>query len=156
MAVKSENAADSPNSLTAQQTFLENAYAAAKAAGCIFPEYAACEAALASNYGQTPSAKRGNNLFNFRVPAKAYRQSGNVRTVPVDPGKGINARLAFGSYADCFAYRADHMAKVTMYYLARRAKTGYEYLAEMARLSPDPQYRPKIQAIYTANEAILQ
>ena len=48
---------------TFQDDFLRKAAAAASAAGHPFPEYAACEAALESAWGQSGLATRANNLF---------------------------------------------------------------------------------------------
>ena len=48
---------------TPQDTFLRQASAAARAAGHIFPDYAACEAALESTWGQSRLAREANNLF---------------------------------------------------------------------------------------------
>ncbi|HZU08351.1 MAG TPA: glucosaminidase domain-containing protein, partial [Pseudacidobacterium sp.] len=49
--------------MTMQETFLQKAYQAAAAAGHIFPEYAACEAALESGWGLSHLATEANNLF---------------------------------------------------------------------------------------------
>src|ERR1700761_5944697 len=43
--------------------FLAKAVAAAKAAGHVWPEYAACEAALESAWGGSELAVQANNLF---------------------------------------------------------------------------------------------
>ncbi len=50
----------------ANQEFLQTTAAAARAAGHIFPEYAACEAALESAWGQSSLAVKGNNLFGTK------------------------------------------------------------------------------------------
>lgn len=136
-----------------EQEFLTSATGAAKAAGHLFPEMAACEAAYSSKFGQTQSALKANNLFDFRVPAKLFAGALTVSIATVQ-GK-YNSRLAFASWEDCFRYRAQWMERVTMFYLVRRAKTADEYLAQMARLSSDPEYAQKVRAIYTANEVSL-
>ncbi len=46
-----------------QDEFLSKACAAARSAGHIFPEYAACEAALESGWGMSGLAQKANNLF---------------------------------------------------------------------------------------------
>ena len=136
-----------------QAEFLIQAFAAAKAAGHIFPDWAACEAAHASKFGTTESAVKGNNLFDFRVPAK--RMPGTL-TVTIEQAKQASVRRAFANWQDCFAYRALWIQAVTMFYLVRRAKTGDEYIAEMNRLASDPAtYSAKVKAIYTANEALF-
>lgn len=136
-----------------EQEFLTSATGAAKAAGHLFPEMAACEAAYSSKFGQTQSALKANNLFDFRVPAKLFAGALTVSIATVQ-GK-YNSRLAFASWEDCFRYRAQWMQRVTMFYLVRRARTAEEYLAEMQKLSSDFDYGVKVKAIYTANEVSL-
>ncbi len=46
-----------------QEEFLTKAATAARAAGHLFPEYAACEAALESGWGMSHLAAEANNLF---------------------------------------------------------------------------------------------
>jgi hypothetical protein len=52
-----------------QDNFLRQASAAAHQSGHIFPEYAACEAALESNWGQSRLAREANNLFGQKQSA---------------------------------------------------------------------------------------
>ena len=54
---------------TPQDTFLRQASAAARAAGHIFPDYAACEAALESTWGRSRLAREANNLFGQKQSA---------------------------------------------------------------------------------------
>jgi hypothetical protein len=133
--------------------FLTAALAAAVASGHIFPDWAACEAAHASKWGTIPAAVKGNNLFDFRVPAK--RGPGTL-TIPMEHASKLVMRLRFASWEDCFRHRAEWIQAVTMFYLVRRAKTGDEYIAEMNKLASNPAtYGPEIKAIYAANEAIF-
>ena len=134
--------------------FLTAAFAAAKASGHICPDWAACEAAHASKFGTTEAAVKGNNLFDFRVPAK--RGPGTL-TVAIQDAKKASVRRAFANWQDCFAYRALWMQAVTMFYLVRRAKTGDEYIAEMNKLASDPgNYGAKVKAIHDANEELFR
>jgi len=133
--------------------FLTAAFTAAKAAGHIFPDWAACEAAHASKFGTIPAAVKGNNLFDFRVPAK--RGPGTL-TIPMEHASKLVMRLRFPSWEDCFRHRAQWMQAVTMFYLVRRAKTGEDYIAEMNKLASDPEnYRVKVKAIHDANEVLF-
>lgn len=133
--------------------FLAAAFAATKASGHIFPDWAACEAAATSHFGTTPASIKANNLFDFRVPAKRGR---GTLTVNVGDATKAAHRLAFASWEHCFRHRAGWIANVTMFYLVRRAKTGAEYIAEMNKLATDPAtYGAKVKSIYTANEAIF-
>lgn len=134
--------------------FLTAAFAAAKAAGHLFPDWAACEAAATSHFGTTPAAAKANNLFDFRVPAK--RGPGTL-TVNVGDATKAAHRLSFASWEDCFKHRAQMLQVFTMFYLVKRAKTGEEYIAAMNKLAADPStYGPKVKSIYTQNEALFQ
>lgn len=140
--------------LALETDFLTAAFAAAKAAGHIFPDWAACEAAYASKFGTTEVAVKGNNLFDFRVPA---RRGPGTLTVTIENAKQASVRRAFANWQDCFQYRALWMQAVTMFYLVRRAKTGDEYIREMNKLASDPgTYEAKVRAIYTANAELWQ
>ena len=55
---------------TPQDSFLRQASAAARAAGHIFPDYAACEAALESTWGRSRLAREANNLFGQKQSAE--------------------------------------------------------------------------------------
>lgn len=55
-----------------QEEFLQQAASAARRAGHIFPEYAACEAALESAWGHSELAREANNLFGQK---QAHRRS---------------------------------------------------------------------------------
>jgi len=72
-----------------QNEFLSKAYAAAQFGGHIFPQYAACEAALESAWGSSKLAVEGYNLFGEKqhqkpiyetlsLPTKEYLNSGWV------------------------------------------------------------------------------
>jgi len=133
--------------------FLIAAFAAAQAAGHIFPDWAACEAAHASKFGTIEAAVKGNNLFDLRVPAK--RGPGTL-TIPIEHASKLVMRLRFASWQDCFAHRAAWMQNVTMFYLVRRAKTGDEYIREMNKLASRPDvYEAEVRAIYEANKAVF-
>ena len=135
-----------------QQEFLTQAFDAAKAAGHIFPDWAACEAARDSNFGTTDAATKGNNLFNFRVPAK---RGPGLFTVTIPNAKAAWTRLAFNNWTECFAYRAKWFENVTMFYLAKRAKTGEEYIRAMQKLANSPAYSQEVTAIHSANEELF-
>lgn len=139
--------------MSAESDFLTAAFTAAKAAGHLFPDWAACEAAHASKFGTTEAAIKGNNLFDFRVPAK--RMPGTL-TIPMEQAGKLKMRLRFASWEDCFRHRQGWFEAVTMFYLVRRAKTGEDYIAEMNKLASDPEnYGVKVKAIHEANEVLF-
>ena len=141
--------------------FITEAYAAAKLAQHIWPDYAACEAALDSQYGETPQAIHASNLFNFRAPAKlphGIRLIAIESQVKLPNGQETNLAkdfILFASQQDCFAYRMGQLKSTTMFYLALRAKTGADYLSEMAKLSADPQRAEKVAAIHTQYASVF-
>ncbi len=73
---------------TPQDSFLRQASAAARAAGHIFPDYAACEAALESTWGRSRLAREANNLFGQKESAEAIGK----RRHPRSPHAGISRR----------------------------------------------------------------
>src|SRR5580700_4222620 len=50
-----------------QRQFITQSEVSARLVGHVFPQMAACEAALESAYGQSVLAKQGNNLFGMKV-----------------------------------------------------------------------------------------
>jgi hypothetical protein len=109
-----------------EEEFLIKAHTAALAAGHIFPDIAACEAALSSDYGRSDLSINANNLFNFRVMAK---MANGIR-IYSRPEKDRIATdwLWFETWTGCFAYRMDYIRKFTMHYEMLRAKTVAQYL----------------------------
>ena len=77
---------------TPQDSFLRQASAAARAAGHIFPDYAACEAALESTWGQSRLAREANNLFGQKQSAE-----GNPKAPAPSPCPRRNSSTAAGS-----------------------------------------------------------
>lgn len=136
-----------------EAAFLTTAYAAAKAAQHVWPAYAACEAALDSDYGRSDLATKANNLFNMRAPAKL--QQGQKIISVENSGKLATDWLAFDSPQECFATRMAQIQTVPMFYLARRALTQDEYLEQMGKLQTDALRVGKVQAIYLAHKAEL-
>jgi flagellum-specific peptidoglycan hydrolase FlgJ len=61
---------------TPQNNFLRQAAAAASAAGHIFPDYAACEAALESTWGRSRLAREANNLFGQKQSLESVEKAG--------------------------------------------------------------------------------
>ena len=66
--------------MTMQDDFLSRAFEAARGAGHVFPEFAACEAALESAWGTSRLALEANNLFGQKQSHPPLGESLNVPT----------------------------------------------------------------------------
>jgi len=143
---------------TPQDTFLRQASAAARAAGHIFPDYAACEAALESTWGQSRLAREANNLFG-------QKQSVDEQS-PISPialptkeffhGQWITVTAHWARFADqaaCFRARMALLRRLEhsypAYARALAAATGEVFIEEVSRAwSTDPQRAAKVLAIH--------
>ena len=130
--------------------------AEAQAGGHVFPQYAACEAALESNYGQSQLALKGNNLFGQK-----YRQGCPYGELDLPTREFLNGAwvtvtahwIAYPDLATCFR---DRMATLTRlrnayphYDAALKATTGEQYIQAVSLTwSTDPTRAQKVIAIY--------
>lgn len=148
---------------TPQDTFLRQASAAARAAGHIFPDYAACEAALESTWGRSRLAREANNLFGQKQSAESIENPGSegVGTVALPTQEFLNghwvtviARWArFPDQAACFRARMALLRRLQHSYLAYAralaAPTGEVFIEEVSRAwSTDPQRAAKVLSIH--------
>ena len=150
---------------TAQDNFLRQASAAARAAGHIFPEYAACEAALESTWGQSRLAREANNLFGQK---ESHAQSvegmegvGNPGVLAMPTQEYLDGRwvtvtarwVRFADQAACFRARMALLHRLeqsyTAYARALAATTGEAFIEEVSRAwSTDPRRASKVLAIH--------
>ena len=146
-----------------QETFLTRARAAALAAGHVFPEFAACEAALESAWGQSKLATQANNLFGqkqshppvgegLQLPTKEYAH-GAWMTVPALWAK-------FGNWQDCFAARMallERLAKAyPAYAAALAAGSGSDFVTLVSkRWSTDPDRGQKVLEVWQVHRAVF-
>jgi flagellum-specific peptidoglycan hydrolase FlgJ len=147
----------------AQLNFLSSAARQAKAAGHIFPEMAACEAALESTWGTSEIALRACNLFGqkqsqhpiygtFDLPTREYLH-GAWTTVNA-------AWVAFPTIAECFAARMDLLRSLAPSYpnyeAALRAGDPETYVREVSKTwSTDPARAAKCIVIYNTHKDTL-
>jgi flagellum-specific peptidoglycan hydrolase FlgJ len=150
---------------TRPDTFLRQASAAARAAGHIFPEYAACEAALESTWGQSRLAREANNLFGQKHSAEPA--SGVLVPALLMPTQEflhgswvtVTAQWArFGDRAACFRARMALLHRLSASYpayaRALAATTGEVFIEEVSRAwSTDPQRAAKVLAIHRQHSA---
>lgn len=143
---------------TAQQEFLIKAAAAASAAGHIWPEYAACEAALESGWGVSQLAVKANNLFGQKQTIPAMEGSGTLSLPTREFLKGkwveINAEwVRFADWSACFKARMALLEREQSEYpafaAALRATTGEEFIRQVSsKWSTDPLRAEKVLCIY--------
>lgn len=131
-----------------QQTFLLAMRDAAKTANHIWPEYAACEAANATNYGASDAFTKANNIFGTRARA-SWMSNPNmlpkgIGVISLPAGtRIINGRTVvqmgdFARFDDptaAFKYRMDTLDGLQVtYYAALRAKSGEQYVIQVCAL----------------------
>jgi flagellum-specific peptidoglycan hydrolase FlgJ len=142
--------------MTIQQQFLTRARTAAKAGGHIYPDYAACEAALESAWGQSKLAVQANNLFGqkqshppvgegIQLPTKEYAH-GAWLTVPATWTK-------FVDWPACFAARMALLLRLATAYPAYAnalaATDGAAFVTLVSRRwSTDPDRAEKVLEVW--------
>lgn len=136
--------------------FLAGACAAARAAGHVWPEFAACEAALESAWGGSELAVRANNLFGQK---QSHPAIGETLTLPTreflrDAWVTVQAQwVRFADWNACFAERMRLLRALAgeypHYAEALAASTGEAYVAAVSKSwSTDPGRAEKILAIH--------
>ena len=142
---------------TPQDSFLRQASAAARAAGHIFPDYAACEAALESTWGRSRLAREANNLFGQKQSVGEPDSSAlAMPTQEFLDGRWVTviARWArFADQADSFRARMALLRRLQpsypAYARALAAASGEVFIEEVSRAwSTDPQRAQKVLAIH--------
>jgi flagellum-specific peptidoglycan hydrolase FlgJ len=138
--------------------FLEKACAAARAAGHVWPEFAACEAALESAWGGSALAVQGNNLFGQKQahPPLAGTETMELPTREFirDAWVTVPARwVKFTDWCGCFTERMRLLrglsAAYPHYAEALAATTGEAYVEAVSKSwSTDPQRAAKVLAVY--------
>jgi flagellum-specific peptidoglycan hydrolase FlgJ len=151
--------------MSMQGDFLLRAYQAAVDAKHVFPEYAACEAALESGWGHSALSLQANNLFGQKqshpplpgtetlaMPTREYLH-GAWMTVPANWTK-------FADWSACFASRMNLLQRLSEhdahYAAALRAATGEEFVTQVSvSWSTDPQRAGKVLSIYAEHKTVF-
>jgi flagellum-specific peptidoglycan hydrolase FlgJ len=151
--------------LTAQEEFLAKATQAASTAGHIWPEYAACEAALESGWGTSKLAVRANNLFGQKQTAPPLYGTGNLVLPTREFLRGewveVVARwISFPDWIACFRSRMEMLEREQGEYpafaAALRATTGEEFVRQVSsKWSTDPERAEKVLEIYGRHGLML-
>jgi len=144
--------------LPPQEQFLRKAFQAAVDAHHIYPEIAACEAALESGYGHSQLAAQDNNLFGLK-----QRKHPSFGTVSLPTREFVNGEweeteanfVRYTDWQECFADRMatlTRLAKIYPHYKAAlNAANGEEYVRQVSMTwSTDPERAKKVLAIYDA------
>ena len=136
--------------------FLKKAAAAARAAGHIFPEHAACEAALESGWGSSTLAVEANNLFGQKQPHPPRGVSLSLPTREFLHGAWVTAPaqwMVFNDWQGCFAERMALLRELQNAYphyrAALAAPSGEQFVDEVSKSwSTDPERAQKVLSVY--------
>lgn len=149
-----------------QEEFLRKASDAARSAGHIFPEFAACEAALESGWGMSQLAAEANNLFGQK---QAHAALAGTETISLPTREYLHGVwttvqadwIRFASWQACFAGRMALLKTLghayPHYAAALAAKTGEEFVDEVSKSwSTDPARAGKVLSIYDHHHAVFE
>jgi flagellum-specific peptidoglycan hydrolase FlgJ len=152
--------------MSIQSLFLARAGRAALSAHHIFPEYAACEAALESGWGRSKLAIDANNLFGQKQSHPALPGTETIamptREYLHDHWMTVLANWTrFAGWSECFAARMTLLKRLSgtfpHYQDALAAATGEEYVIAVSQSwSTDPERAGKVLAIYDAHREAFQ
>jgi flagellum-specific peptidoglycan hydrolase FlgJ len=148
-----------------QEQFLKDAADAARAAGHLFPEYAACEAALESGWGMSHLAAEANNLFGQK---QAHPPLGGTETIALPTREYLHGAwvsvqanwVKFSDWAGCFRERMALLRSLSEAYpnykAAIGANNGEQFITEVSKTwSTDPGRAGKVLAVYDCHRDIL-
>jgi flagellum-specific peptidoglycan hydrolase FlgJ len=147
--------------MSIQSVFLARACQAARAAKHVFPEFAACEAALESGWGRSRLAMEANNLFGQKQshPAMAGTETISMPTREFlhDHWMTVQANwVKFPGWTECFAARMELLRRLSRafphYQQALNAVNGEQYVIAVSKSwSTDPDRAGKVLAVYDAH-----
>jgi flagellum-specific peptidoglycan hydrolase FlgJ len=151
--------------MSSQQQFLQKAHQAAASAGHIFPEFAACEAALESGWGLSHLATEANNLFGQKQsrPPLPGTQTISLPTREYLNGAWTTVQanwIKFPDWQSSFAERMNLLRRLASscphYAAALAATTGEEFIEQVSqRWSTDPQRAAKVLNIYHQHRPVF-
>lgn len=140
-----------------QIDFLENATVAAAAGGSIWPEFAACEAALESGFGSSTLARADNNLFGMKQHKHPIYGTVTLPTEEFLGGQMVRVSaewVKYPNWSDCFLDRMDTLRRLAPAYphyaAALAAVDGPTYVRAVSESwSTDPLRAQKVLNIYS-------
>lgn len=139
-----------------QFEWLQKTIASAVASDHIFPEMAACEAALESGYGTSALARQGNNLFGMKQHQHAIYGTLTLPTKEFLDGQWMVVNADWVKYdtpEECFADRMETLRRLQdvfpHYAAALAANDELTYISEVSKSwSTDPDRAHKCIQIY--------
>jgi len=151
--------------MSLQTEFLTRAAAAARQGGHIFPEMAACEAALESGWGHSRLAREANNLFGQKQDRGRTEGIGTLalptREYLHDSWVVVDADwVKFPDWAAAFAGRMEILRALSSefpdYDHALHAQTPEQFVQIVSRRwSTDPSRAGKVLSIYDEHHALF-
>jgi flagellum-specific peptidoglycan hydrolase FlgJ len=144
-----------------QDSFLLRAFDAAKAANHIWPEFAACEVALESAWGQSHLALEANNLFG----EKQHATNPIFETLDMPTHEFIHGQMVpvmahwvkFPDWQSCFKERMQLLYRLTVFYSAAlSASNGTDFIREVSiHWSTDPARADKVLMIHSLHQNVF-
>lgn len=139
-----------------QCAFLDKASTEAIRASHPFPQMAAAEAALESNYGNSELSREASNLFGMKQHAHPICGTLNLPTHEFLDGRWIACTAEWVQYPDwaaCFADRLSTLQRLSNTYphykAALDAQDAYGFITEVSKTwSTDPNRAAKVISIY--------
>lgn len=149
-----------------QEEFLLKAEATARAAGHIWPAYAACEAALESGWGKSSLATKANNLFGQKQTHPPSHGTGTL-TLPTKEflhGAWVTINAEWMSFADwpaCFKARMEVLTRLSKEYpgyaRALAAPDGITFIREVSNIwSTGPKRALEVLKIYDQHRNLFE
>jgi flagellum-specific peptidoglycan hydrolase FlgJ len=140
----------------AQKLFLARATAEATKAEHPYPQMAAAEAALESNWGNSQLARNANNLFGMKQHAHFIYGTLNLPTKEFENGEWIQTVAHWVKYPDwasCFRDRVATLQRLSNafphYKAALDAQDAESYVKEVSKTwSTDPERARKCISIF--------
>ena len=149
--------------MTPQEIFLTRARRAALRAGHVFPEFAACEAALESGWGQSKLATEANNLFGQKQSHPPVGEGVQLPTKEYAHGAWLTVPALWAKFADwqeCFAARMALLERLAnaypAYAAALAAKDGRDFVTQVSRRwSTDPNRGEKVLQVWQMHRGMF-
>lgn len=150
--------------MTQQEMWLVQIFRSARAAGHIFPGYAACEAALESAWGTSQLAKLGANLFGTKAHSHPEYKTLNLPTKEFLDGKWTVIKatwVLYPSEVESFKDRMYTLRRLSPMYphyaAALAAKDGVTFVDQVSlSWATDPDRAHKVLSIYRAHGHLLK
>jgi flagellum-specific peptidoglycan hydrolase FlgJ len=151
---------------TPQEEFLLKAEATARAAGHIWPEYAACEVALESGWGESSLTVKANNLFGQKQTHPPFHGTGTLMLPTKEFLHGawvtINAEwMTFSDWQSCFQARMEMLTRLSKEYpgyaRALAATDGGTFIREVSCVwSTGPKRGIQVLQIFNQHKLIFE